>query len=109
MSLRLCGHLKPDGLPCGSPALRGQSLCYFHHRDRQHLLKFARDRRRAEVCDWKLPPLHTLADIQKALHRITNELWKGRLDLERAGPMLNATQQAALPFRRGPKGQNAPL
>jgi hypothetical protein len=24
MSLRLCGHPKPDGLPCGSPALRGQ-------------------------------------------------------------------------------------
>ena len=30
MSLRLCAHLKSDGLPCGSPALRGQRLCYFH-------------------------------------------------------------------------------
>ncbi len=30
MSLRLCGHRKPDGLPCGSPALRGKRLCYFH-------------------------------------------------------------------------------
>jgi hypothetical protein len=99
MSLRLCGHLKPDGLPCGSPALRGQRLCYYHRRDQRNLLKFARDRRRAEVCDWKLPPLHTMADIQKALYRIANELWKGRLDLERVGPMLNATQQAAIPLR----------
>jgi hypothetical protein len=40
-----------------------------------------------------------LADIQKALHRIANELWKGRLDPDRAGPMLNATQRAAMPFR----------
>src|SRR5215472_16746685 len=99
MSLRLCGHLTPDGLTCGSPAIRGQRLCYYHHRDQKHRLKFARDRRHAEVCDWTLPPLHTLADIQKALHRILNELWKGRLDLERAGPMLNATQQAAIPLR----------
>ena len=99
MSLRLCRYLKEDGLPCGSPAVRGQNLCYYHHRDQRNLLKFARDRRRAEVCDWKLPPLHTLADIQKALHRIANELWNGRLDLERAGPMLNATQQAAIPLR----------
>ena len=107
MSIRLCRHLKEDGALCGSPALRGQSFCYFHHRDQNHHLAFARDRRRAEVCDWKLPPLNTMADIQKALHRIANELWNGRLDLERAGPMLNATQQAALPFRRGPKGQDA--
>ena len=64
MSLRLCGHLKEDGIPSGSP----------------------RDRRRAEVCDWKLPPLRTLRDIQKALQRIANELWSGRLDPERAGP-----------------------
>jgi len=40
-----------------------------------------------------------MADIQKALYRIANELWKGRLDLERVGPMLNATQQAAIPLR----------
>jgi hypothetical protein len=40
-----------------------------------------------------------LADIQKALHRIVNELWNGRLDPDRAGPMLNATQQAVIPLR----------
>ena len=99
MSVRLCGHLKEDGMPCGSPAIRGQRLCYFHHREQQYLLKFARDRRHAVVCDWKLPPLHTLAEIQKALHRILNELWNGRLAVERAGSLLNATQEAAIPFR----------
>ena len=99
MSLRLCSHLKEDGIPCGSPALRGQRSGYYHHRQLDECIAFARDRRRAEVCDWKLPPLRTLRDIQKALQRIANELWSGRLDPNRAGPMLYATQQAALPFR----------
>jgi len=99
MSLRLCGHLKEDGIPCGSPALRGQRFCYYHRRRLEECIAFALDRRRAEVCDWQLPPLHTLRDIQKALQRIADELWCGRLDPERAGPMLYATQQAALPFR----------
>jgi hypothetical protein len=35
-----------------------------------------------------------------------NELWAGRLDPDRAGQMLYATQQAALPFRNPPKRKN---
>ena len=27
-----CQRLKKDGLRCGSPALRGKPLCYFHSR-----------------------------------------------------------------------------
>jgi hypothetical protein len=50
-----------------------------------------------------------LPDIQRALHRILNELWKGRLDPERAGPMLNATQQAAIPLRMPAKRRRASL
>ena len=107
MSIRLCRHLKPDGLPCGSPAVRGMRLCYFHNRHLQENLAFAQDRRRAEVCDWQLPPLNSLDDIQHALQRIMNELVSGRLDPERAGPMLYATQQAALPLLSGPESRNA--
>lgn len=103
MSFRLCCHLKPDGVPCGSPALRGQRLCYFHQRHLRERLAFARDRRRAEICDWQLPPLNSLDDIQHALHRIMSELFAGRLDPDHAGPMLYVTQQAAVPLRPRPK------
>jgi hypothetical protein len=27
-----CQHTKKDGIRCGSPALRGKPLCYFHSR-----------------------------------------------------------------------------
>ena len=33
MSFRTCDHLMQDGDLCGSPALRGKKLCYFHQRD----------------------------------------------------------------------------
>ncbi|MDT8068766.1 MAG: hypothetical protein ROO76_11450 [Terriglobia bacterium] len=29
--LRLCSHIKTNGLKCGSPALRHHTLCYFHY------------------------------------------------------------------------------
>ena len=31
MSLRLCTHIKTNGLKCASPALRHHTLCYFHY------------------------------------------------------------------------------
>ncbi len=30
-----CRHLFTDGHQCGSPALRGEELCYFHHTARR--------------------------------------------------------------------------
>ncbi|MDT8070340.1 MAG: hypothetical protein ROO76_19400 [Terriglobia bacterium] len=31
MSLRLCSHIKTNGIKCGSPALRHHTMCYFHY------------------------------------------------------------------------------
>jgi len=28
----VCTHIKVNGVPCGSPALRGEAFCYFHQR-----------------------------------------------------------------------------
>jgi hypothetical protein len=30
MSYSLCNFPKSNGIPCGSPAFRGQRFCYFH-------------------------------------------------------------------------------
>ena len=49
MSFRACDHLKLDGVPCGSPALRGKKLCYYHHRDHKRSQYAAGVVRRADV------------------------------------------------------------
>ena len=30
-----CHHLFPDNHRCGSPSLRGEAFCFFHHPDRK--------------------------------------------------------------------------
>ena len=63
MSVPTCCHRKADGVRCGSPALRGQKLCYFHQRDHLRLQHLARTRRRTETLTLYLPPLQTLQDV----------------------------------------------
>src|SRR4051812_40900470 len=42
-TIRTCSHIKTNGLKCGSPALRHNTLCYFHYQwDR-------RERRRVRI------------------------------------------------------------
>ena len=91
MSYTTCSHRKPDGVLCGSPALRGQKLCYFHQRDHQRSLQLARIRRRAETLH--LPPLETLQQIQVALVEVIDALAANRIDPERASALLFALQQ----------------
>jgi hypothetical protein len=33
MSVQICRFIRVNGNRCGSPALTGQALCYYHHRD----------------------------------------------------------------------------
>jgi len=34
-SAKTCNHIMPSGQTCGSPALRNQTYCYFHHERRK--------------------------------------------------------------------------
>ena len=49
MSFRTCNHLKEDVVPCGSPALRGKKLCYYHQRDHKRRHYAAGVLRRADT------------------------------------------------------------
>src|SRR5271165_5097259 len=95
MSYHTCDHLKKeDGVLCGSPALRGKKLCYFHQRDHKRTQYAAGVIRRAQTLH--LPPLETLHDIQAALFEVIDALAANRIDPNRAGALLFALQQASL-------------
>jgi hypothetical protein len=57
-----CGHIKPNGLPCGSPALTGSVFCYYHD---QHYNRPDQD---------AFPPLENADAIQVALNQVLDRL-----------------------------------
>ncbi len=94
-----CSHLKLDGVPCGSPALRGKQLCYFHQRDHQRSRQLSRVRRRAETLLLHFPPLETTQDVRLALFDVIDALADHRIEPQRASALLFALQQASLHLR----------
>jgi len=100
MSFRTCDHPKPDGIPCGSPALRGEKLCYYHQRDRKRSQYADSAIRRADVLGPRLPPMKSLADIQAALREVFTALVARRVPLQRAGRILFDLEQASMTLHK---------
>lgn len=83
-----CVHIKLGGRRCGSPALTGRRLCYFH----------ARLRRRAKSkLDGALPQLLLLEDaqsIQGALMQVIDMLMADQIELKKARLIVDAIRIA---------------
>jgi len=106
MSYRTCNYPKPDGVPSGSPALRDEKLCYFHHRDHERSQYSANAIRRADVLGPRLPRMNSLADIQAALYKVMNAIVDHRVSYRRAGRILFDLEQAAAPMRQPNSAEN---
>jgi hypothetical protein len=85
-----CRFVKPNGLKCGSPALRGSPFCYFHARNRVYVPRRLHTGEKV----FKLPPIVTTAGIHQALSAIIQALACGEIDPERGGKLLYALQLA---------------
>ena len=99
MSFRTCDHLKEDGVPCGSPALRGKKLCYYHQRDHKRRQYSASIIRRADVLGPRLPRMKSLGEVQAALYEVMQAIAAHRVSHRRAGRILFDLEQAAVPLR----------
>ncbi|MBI2678203.1 MAG: hypothetical protein HYX28_05440 [Candidatus Koribacter versatilis] len=83
-----CCHVKTNGLHCGSPALRGNVLCFFH------------DKWLANAADDILPPLEDGNGVQFSLMYVVARLRKeafrdGRADIPAVKQLLYALQTAS--------------
>lgn len=92
-AVRTCTHIKVNGVPCGSPALRGEQFCYFH----QRLFHGVR------VPNSRL--LHTALleneeAIQVSIMQLVNALLTGTIELKRAEIVLRALNTAVRNARR---------
>jgi hypothetical protein len=81
---RICTHIKVDGVPCGSPSLRGEVFCYFH----QRLIRGVRTPPKS-----RLHPMAFLEDeasIQVSLMEVVNALVRNTIDFRRGQLILRA-------------------
>jgi hypothetical protein len=81
---KTCTHIKVTGVRCGSPALYGESFCYFHQRMHRGVRMPAQAR---------LHPVALIEDeesIQAALMEVINALMRNTIDLKRATLILRA-------------------
>src|SRR5208282_6539345 len=83
-NIRVCTHIKVNGVPCGSPALRGEIFCYFHQRMIRGVRTPAKSR---------LHPIALIENeegIQASLMEIINALVRNTIDFRRAQLVLRA-------------------
>ena len=99
MSCPACNFLKNDGVVCGSPALRGKKLCFYHQRDEKRRKCIAGVIRRADPLSLRPPVPKSLPQFQSALFEVMNALADGRIHCKRAGVLLFGLQQARTHIR----------
>ena len=90
-----------NGTCCGSPALRGETRCYYHHnwylnRRREHESQPYALGRAAFV----LPPLESLAGVQLAIEETTRCLLEKRMELKEAVAVFYGLQLASANLKR---------
>jgi hypothetical protein len=123
MSTEVCRHIRANGTRCGSPALRGRALCFFHHADRLrypnrhhrqlddtptiiHSTLPDRDglQRNPLVAEYAaptqalaldFPPLEDRESIQVALSMLLSALARNQMEPKRAGLLLYGLQVAS--------------
>ena len=98
----LCRHIFTDGHRCGSPALRGESLCYYHIRTRRQGNSAGRSG------TFVLPHADDRASIQLAIADVLCRIAAGDIDLKRGTALLYGLQVASTNLGRQPAAQTQP-
>jgi hypothetical protein len=89
---RDCSHIFADRHRCGSPALRGERFCYYHHPDRHPVANsYERRSRRGFQIETPSNPVA----LQRALNQVLQRLATNQLDVHRAGLILYSLQLAS--------------
>jgi hypothetical protein len=89
-----CRHIFTDGHRCGSPCLRGEDLCYYHHTTRKPVADPQQRRGRRSAFDLPLP--EDRSAIQHSIGEVLRRIASNDIDPRRAGLLLHGLQIASL-------------
>jgi hypothetical protein len=90
-----CRHIFTDGRRCGSPSLRHEELCYYHHTTRRPA-----ENPRLRQSHFDLPLPEDRSAIQSAIGQVLQRIARNELDPKRAGLLLYGLQIASLNLPR---------
>jgi len=95
-----CRHVKEDGIPCGSPPLRGENYCHFHLRYKGYPLRTWPNKRRLGGWHFTRGMALNLKALEAALKRVDRALSSGTCsDPKRAGMIRYALQMMVSDLR----------
>ncbi|MGA8149986.1 MAG: hypothetical protein WB952_03490 [Terriglobales bacterium] len=96
-SISRCQHIKVNGTQCGSPALKGRRLCFFHNRWRETRIEFCLSGAPVRaITSIDLPVLEDANSVQVALMQVLRLILARQLDPKTAGLLLYGLQTASL-------------
>ena len=90
--VKTCEHIKIDGNPCGSPALRERNYCYFH--DSFHNLNNL-----PGSPDYEIPALEDPLSIQLFIMQIAHAQACGSINREMSAQLLAISRTATANLR----------
>jgi hypothetical protein len=97
----VCRHIHTTGNRCGSPALRGEEFCYYHHATRRGPRPADHD----YLCPnstFDLPSLEDRPSIQLAIAVVARRIALNQIDLQRARLLLYAFRIASTNLPKEP-------
>ena len=97
----LCRHIHTSGRRCGSPALRGEPFCYYHHTTRRPAPRHHGVHPDHAV--FELPAIDDRAGVQFALAQVLARVATDQLDHKRSGRLLNGLFIASRNLPREPR------
>ena len=102
-----CRHIFTDGHRCGSPCLRGEDFCYYHHTTRRP----ATENRRGRQTHFDLALPEDRSAIPSAIGEVLRRIARNEIDPRRAGLLLYGLQIASLNLKqtREPKRDDIPV
>jgi hypothetical protein len=89
-----CRHIFIDGRRCGSPCLRQEEFCYYHHTTRKPIV--GPRRRRSRRSAFQLPLPEDRSAIQSSIGEVLQRIASNDIDPRRAGLLLYGLQIASL-------------
>ena len=100
-----CRHIFTDGHRCGSPCLRGEDLCYYHHTTRKPVVDPQQRRGRRSSFDLPLP--EDRSAIQQSIGEVLRRIASNDIDSRRAGLLLYGLQIASTNLPRQASKQSS--